>query len=67
MNDEFSRIIHKFSMNSEPDNSLTNSLLQKLYVVCAPVYDSPVYFYTHWVNAHIVWNREPNPLIHLKN
>lgn len=47
MNDEFSRIIHEFSMNSEVDNSLINSLLQKLYVGCAPVYDSPVYFYAH--------------------
>jgi hypothetical protein len=54
-------------MNSEVDNLLINSLLQKMYVGCAPVYDSPVYFYTHWVNAHIVCNTEPNSLIRLKN
>lgn len=43
-------------MNSDMDNLLINCLLQQLYVGCAPVYDSPVYFYTHWVNTHIVCN-----------
>jgi len=44
------------------DNLLINCLLQQLYVGCAPVYDSPVYFYTHWVNTHIVCNTAWNLL-----
>jgi hypothetical protein len=44
------------------DNLLINCMLQQLYVGCAPVYNSPVYFYTHWVNTHIVCNTAWNLL-----